>query len=105
MSASQLKRIAADFNNVGGLDVIKASDRGEGANVGERVVLYDHEGNECQGVVRDAKRLLYVEMDWAFWKAGADDHLYDENGHYIPQLLPGIEEGGWAWPWRRRRSS
>lgn len=68
---SHLTRVAADFNNVGGLGIIKASDRGEGADVGERVVLYDHEGNECEGTVREVRRLLYVEMDQTTWRDGA----------------------------------
>lgn len=65
-------RLHTDFNNPHGL---ASSD--EEIEVGTRVLLYDGEGNECEGYIKECheavhykgKYICYVDCDWSTWKS------------------------------------
>jgi len=65
-----------DFNNVQG-DLIKGAlphaSHARVPDVGERVLLCDWEGNQCEAVITERRgQIVYFEPDEATWSAGHD---------------------------------
>jgi len=65
-----------DFNNVQG-DLVKGSLRHAShariPDVGERTLVRDHEGNQCEAVVVELRGpIVYFELDEATWSTSGD---------------------------------
>lgn len=88
-------RVPADFNNVAAGGAIKA--RRAGLAVGDRVRLFDHEGNECEGDVFEIGAVALVHLDLGTWKDGpqafnaaaAGSRAVEKHGDALRRLADG----------------
>jgi len=66
--------LGAEFNSLDdeGRVLVLSEDAPKTLAVGERVYLFDDEGNRCQGVVAlIGKGLIHVDADWDTWRQGS----------------------------------
>lgn len=72
-----MRKIWFDFNamNQNGVAWASRSFCDGTPSIGERVLLYDGEGNSCEGVIRyfHGKKGIVVQTDISTWKAGEVD--------------------------------